>query len=241
MTALTLPAGRFRGLRLVGDVHGESAAFAAILDDARRDGRFVVQMGDLVDYGPDSPGVLRLALAMVERGEGLWLRGNHDDKFARWLAGRAVSVTGPLERTIAQLDAASDRDDLTARFRVAYDQAPFWLTWPGVLAVHGAFHPAMPELETPANAASRRDRDRLRALALFAETDGTQDAEGLPTRTHGWVDAIPAGLTVFVGHDIRATTAPLDVTGALGGLAIFLDTGAGKGGHLSCRDLPPPG
>jgi hypothetical protein len=53
------------------------------------------------------------------------------------------------------------------------------------------------------------------------------------------VDRIPAGLTVYCGHDRRSTNGrPYLRRGALGGTAVFLDTGAGKGGHLSWIDLP---
>ena len=43
-------------IRVVGDVHGDAVAFgyAAATD------RFVVQLGDLTDYGPDNAGALRI-------------------------------------------------------------------------------------------------------------------------------------------------------------------------------------
>ena len=43
-------------IRVVGDVHGDAVAFgyAAATD------RFVVQLGDLTDYGPDNAGTLRM-------------------------------------------------------------------------------------------------------------------------------------------------------------------------------------
>ena len=43
-------------IRVVGDVHGDATAFryAAATD------RFVVQLGDLTDYGPDNAGALRI-------------------------------------------------------------------------------------------------------------------------------------------------------------------------------------
>jgi protein phosphatase len=54
------------------------------------------------------------------------------------------------------------------------------------------------------------------------------------------VDRIPAGVTVYCGHDRRSTDGrPYRRVGSSGGTAVFLDTGAGKGGHLSWIDLPP--
>ncbi len=43
-----IPAGR--PLRVVGDVHGDTRAFAFAADTDR----FVIQLGDLTDGGPDS-------------------------------------------------------------------------------------------------------------------------------------------------------------------------------------------
>ena len=51
-----IPAGV--GLRVVGDVHGDIRAFRA----ATATDRFVVQLGDLSDHGPDSAAVLRTRL-----------------------------------------------------------------------------------------------------------------------------------------------------------------------------------
>ena len=43
---------------------------------------------------------------------------------------------------------------------------------------------------------------------------------------------------MLVGHDNRSRDGrPLVLTGARGGRAIFLDTGAGKGGALAWRDF----
>ena len=72
------------GLRIVGDVHGDLDAFRhAVATD-----RFVIQLGDLVDYGPDSAGVLRLMLQVMHEKRGLFLIGNHDRKLGRALMGK---------------------------------------------------------------------------------------------------------------------------------------------------------
>ena len=82
----TLPATT---LLAVGDVHGCLAQFAAmrsllgaVAADALRRGRSceLVMLGDYVDRGPDSPGVLH-QLGSLERDLGVpahLLRGNHD-------------------------------------------------------------------------------------------------------------------------------------------------------------------
>ena len=116
---------------MIGDVHGCLAELRALLeklgytldrDEAGRpvnaahpEGRRVIFLGDLVDRGPDSPGVLRLAMGMVAAGTALAVPGNHEDKLLRALRGRNVRVSHGLETTLAQLAAEP------AEFRAAVE------------------------------------------------------------------------------------------------------------------------
>ena len=78
----------------------------------------------------------------------------------------------------------------------------------------------------------------LLARALYGQTTGRVTGAGRPERLLRWVDDIPAGFTVYCGHDERSLARPYVRHGRLGGMAVFLDTGAGKGGHLSWVDRP---
>jgi len=78
----TLPPGP---VDIVGDVHGELDALRALLAAAGYDshgrhpeGRRLVFIGDLVDRGPDSPGVLHLVRDMVNSGLAHAILGNHE-------------------------------------------------------------------------------------------------------------------------------------------------------------------
>jgi protein phosphatase len=225
--AVTIPAGQ--GIRVVGDVHGDARAFAA----AARTDLFVIQLGDLVDHGPDSAEALRIAFDLRESGKGLFLLGNHDLKLARALAGQEVRMTSKLATTLAQLDPA-----LRDRARTEFARAPAWLVQRRRMFVHGGFHTAMLE-ETPPAAPEGRVHGVL-SRALYGEPTGRTQKDGYPERSLRWVDRIPADMTVYCGHDRRSTDGrPYIRHGALGGVAVFLDTGAGKGGHLSWIDLPP--
>lgn len=217
-------------LRVVGDVHGDLRAFSA----ATATDRFIVQLGDLSDHGPDSAGVLRTMFTLMDAGRGLFILGNHDRKLGRALTGQAVRMDAALQSTLAQLD-----DALRARALQEIARAPAWLTHGDIAFVHGGFHPAMLN-EPPPPPLGRVDP--LLSRALFGETTGRMQADGYPERVLRWVDRIPAGLTVYCGHDQRSTDGrPYRRNGSSGGLAIFLDTGAGKGGHLSWIDLPGDG
>jgi predicted phosphodiesterase len=86
------PATRYRRVIVVGDVHGCVAELRLLLDRLyyRSGVDLLVCVGDLVNKGPDSPGVLRLAA----EAQAVSVRGNHDDQalaaFYDARAGRAL-------------------------------------------------------------------------------------------------------------------------------------------------------
>lgn len=229
---LDLP-DRFEGIRVVGDVHGEAGQFRAAIAGARERRLFVLQLGDLTDRGPDDAGALRLMLDLLDEGAGAFLLGNHDRRLLRALMGHAVKQGHGLEEALAALDAAPD---LVPRVVEAISAAPAWLTRPGVVFVHGALHPEMLVEDSPPLAYAARTP--ALSYALYGETSGRRLESGMPERLYGWVDRIPPGLTVFCGHDVLARDGrPHLRKGAAGGRAVFVDTGAGKQGHLSWIDV----
>ncbi|MGH7121938.1 MAG: metallophosphoesterase [Acetobacteraceae bacterium] len=221
---------RAANLRVVGDVHGDVHGLGAALETER----FVLQLGDLADHGPDGAGALRMMFARLATGRGLFLLGNHDFKLARALAGRAVKRNPALTATLAGLD-----QELRTAALQAIAGAPAWLVAGSNFFVHGAFHIRM-LLEPPPERPLEQPVSPLLARALFGQTTGRMQPDGYPERTLHWVAHIPAGLTVYCGHDCLSRDGrPAIRRNAAGGAAIFLDTGAGKGGHLSWIDLDP--
>ena len=217
-------------LRIIGDVHGDYAAFARAVDTDR----FVIQLGDLTDHGPDSAGVLRLMFRLIDQGCGLFLLGNHDFKLAKALVGRAVKISLELQQTLNALDTATAE---RAVFEIT--RAPAWLCWKNAIFVHGGFHPAMletaPKLPNPV---VKGHGDEVFDRALYAQPTGNLRPDGHLERSLAWVNQIPAGITVYCGHDrVSQNGHPFVKHGLAGGTAIFLDTGAGKGGKLSWIDI----
>lgn len=78
-------------LYAIGDIHGQlgllKAAHDLIADDMARHGPGpVIHVGDLVDRGPDSRGVIDFLLAGLAQGaDWIVLKGNHDRMFSRFL------------------------------------------------------------------------------------------------------------------------------------------------------------
>jgi protein phosphatase len=237
----SLRARGFSGLRVVGDVHGEPAALAAAIAGAAEAGLFLLQLGDLTDYGSDSPEVLRLIFNLLDDEAGFFLLGNHDHKLRRALTGARVrSPPEATPRTLEQLHAAPDGPALASRAVTEIADAPAWWRIGPMLFVHAAFHPGM-LLQAPPREAGARKPDAITSRALFGQVTGGTTQDGFPERVLHWVESIPTGLTVYVGHDQRSRDGrPWETRGRGGGGAIFLDTGSGKGGHLSWLDLPLP-
>jgi hypothetical protein len=127
-------------LAVIGDVHGELEALEALLGEIERHtpARSLVFVGDLVDRGPDSPGVLRRVRALIDAGRAQLVLGNHELNLLRmdvepkadnrWLRGEArqlgdsgalpeVCVTSEAERSellamLADVPVALEREDL---------------------------------------------------------------------------------------------------------------------------------
>jgi protein phosphatase len=229
----------FVGLRVVADVHGDATAFAHAIAGAAAQHLYLIQLGDLTDYGPDSPEVLRLMFGVLDGERGRFILGNHDHKLRRALTGQRVRIAAEgMGRTLEQLGVADDGEALAQRFIQEVARAPAWLRIGSWLFVHGGYHPGMLHAEPPDDAGATRPEPVV-TRALFGQVTGRTRSDGYPERVLDWVDRIPSGMTVYCGHDRRSTDGRPFVQASLaGGRAVFLDTGAGKGGHLSWVDLP---
>lgn len=102
---------------IIGDVHGCFEELSELLEKLgwtlsdwvaqHPEGRKLVFVGDLVDRGPNSPDVLRLAMSSVATGTAICVPGNHDVKLLKKLSGRDVQIAHGLAETLAQLDQQS--------------------------------------------------------------------------------------------------------------------------------------
>lgn len=78
----------------IGDVHGEIEKLETLLgyirDDARAAGApyKIVFLGDLIDRGPDSRGVVARAKYLTETGQAITVKGNHEELFLHAYANR---------------------------------------------------------------------------------------------------------------------------------------------------------
>ncbi|GAA5072575.1 polynucleotide kinase-phosphatase [Nocardia iowensis] len=221
---------------VIGDVHGCRAELETLLgelgyvldrDDAGRAigarhpaGRTAVFVGDLVDRGPDTPGVLRLVMGMVAAGTALCVTGNHENKLVRALDGKQVRVAHGLAESLAQL-AAEDEVFRKAAHEFCRGLVSHYVLDGGKLVVA---HAGLKEEY------HGRASGRVRSFAMYGETTGETDEYGLPVR-YPWANDYRGRATVLYGH-----TPVLDLQWVNNTLC--LDTGVVFGGRLSALRYP---
>ncbi|MBS1713871.1 MAG: polynucleotide kinase-phosphatase [Armatimonadetes bacterium] len=184
------------------------------------EGRRAVFLGDLVDRGPDSPSVLRLAMDMVASGTALCVPGNHDEKLSKKLAGKDVQVRHGLEQTLEQLDGASD--DALAELRTFLDGMVSHLVLDEgrIVVAHAGMREDM----------QGRASSAVRSFALYGETTGETDDFGLPVR-FDWASEYRGKAKVVYGHTPVVEPEWLNRT-------INVDTGCVFGGRLTALRYP---
>lgn len=216
----------------IGDVHGCVDELVALLGTlgydvapdrttaAHPQGRTAFFVGDLVDRGPDSPGVLRLVMGMVRDGSAVCVPGNHENKLGRALAGRMVKVSHGLAETLAQLEAqpAEFRAEVAAFIDGLVSHA---VVDDGRCVVA---HAGLPER------LHNRSSGAVRSFALYGDTTGETDEFGLPVR-YPWANDYRGSAIVVYGHTPVPEAEWTNNT-------ICIDTGCVFGGELTALRYP---
>ena len=211
---------------IIGDIHGCAAELETLLgklgydDGVHPAGRTAVFVGDLVDRGPDSPGVLRRVMSMVGSGNALCVPGNHENKYGRHLKGRKVQHTHGLAETIEQMEGQTD--EFRSQVREFIDGLVSHYVLDGGRLV--VCHAGLPEKY------HGRTSGRVRSHALYGDTTGETDEFGLPVR-YPWANDYRGKAMVLYGHTPVLNLEWVNNT-------LCLDTGAVFGGRLSALRYP---
>ncbi|MBX3269829.1 MAG: polynucleotide kinase-phosphatase [Sandaracinaceae bacterium] len=219
---------------IIGDVHGCRDELVALLVElgyeatdadgrprfAHPEGRKAVFVGDLVDRGPDSPGVLEIVMTMVRHDAAICVPGNHEIKLRRKLDGRDVRLTHGLAETMAQLEGRPEA--FLSEVRSFIDGlVSHYVFDDGKLVVA---HAGMKE------AFQGRASGKVREFALYGETTGETDEYGLPVR-FDWASQYRGRAMVVYGH------TPVPRAEWING-TLCLDTGCVFGGELTALRYP---
>jgi len=221
---------------VIGDIHGCRSELETLLtelgydlvrDEERRAvdalppaDRTAVFVGDLVDRGPDTPGVLRLVMGMVEAGHALCVPGNHENKLVRALNGRKVQLKHGIAESLDQLS----REPEEFRKRVVEFCtrliSHYVLDSGNLVVAHAGLKEAY----------QGRASGRVRSFALYGETTGETDEYGLPVR-YPWAEEYRGKAMVLYGHTPTVTPEWINNT-------LCLDTGCVFGGELTALRYP---
>lgn len=195
----------------VGDIHGCSVALAALVRAVGIGPRdTVVSLGDYIDRGPESRGVIEQLLALGEQCRLIPLLGNHEEMLFAVLEGRSdldswLRFGG--DRTLASYGIESPNDIPVRHLDFLKGCLPYHETDTHIL-VHAGYWPNLPMAEQPFN-------------ALLWE--------------HLQVDkAYPhySNKTVVVGHTPQKDGNPLDLE-----FFVCIDTDCCEGGWLTALDV----
>jgi protein phosphatase len=230
---------------VIGDVHRNLNDFDTLLAQAVEADAHVLLLGDLVDYGFYNIDTVETAYDLIRKGKAHLIWGNHERKVDRWINadfGKTFKgVIGPgLSVTANEINAAivndpSFKEKFLARWRcIANHSRQCFNLGDKYLLTHGASTVDMWEMGNAHTLYGVHQN-----MAFFGQVDTKQPmlSNGMPNRIYEWVNDIPKGKTVIVGHDPRDKVNPMVVDNANGGRAIFLDTGSSKGGKLSSMML----
>jgi|SRR5476651_397556 len=229
----------YEGITVVPDVHGALHTMLNAIRWAHCRNNFLLFLGDLLDYGVDSLETIDEAYRLVVRGEAEVINGNHEKKIYRWITQRDgashIKLSEANKVTTSRIEALGEgeMERWTSRFRALYNMSRNHRIARNFAFTHGAVHPDIWRVT------DKRVSGKFEEMCLFGEVDNEiqRRADGYPNRVYRWVDKLPNDHIAIVGHDIRSTDIPLIHQGTNGGLAIFLDTGCSKSGHLSTVDI----
>jgi protein phosphatase len=219
---------------VIGDVHGcfdelleLMTALGYQVERAGEDfsvvapeGRKLFFVGDLVDRGPATPDVLRLAMGMVEAGLAICVPGNHDVKLVKVLKGRDVQLTHGLAESMQQLEKATPEFRAKALKFLDGLVSHYVLDDGKLVVAHAGMKESM----------QGRGSARVREFALYGETTGETDEFGLPVRYNWSADYRGKALVVY-GH--TPVPEPLWLNGT-----VNIDTGCVFGGRLTALRYP---
>ena len=225
---------------VIGDVHGCVAELtellALICEKAKAPKIEVILLGDSIDKGPDSAGVLDLVF--MSSFPNLTIRsilGNHCEKFLRWCFAQQREEAGGAKNEIKNkwgFEKIREYQDFLV-------QCPLWISLPeyGVTLLHGGVETWMKELPSAKlSEASKYEKNILRIRYLSSTGKMIRlGEEDLEKGDRWWADVYDGRFgTIIYGHQ------PYDKV-AYHEHAIGLDTSCVHGGELTALHLSVDG
>ena len=192
-------------LYAIGDIHGQLRMLEALVERVPfREEDEIVFLGDFIDRGSDSRGVVEFLMAFKrEYPKAVCLRGNHEDMLLDYLAGggryspNIYLMNGGLETLRGYGASPREGFRLPPSHREFFDALQWTHEARGFIFVHAGLRPGVP-----------LDRqDPMDLVWIREEFIGARHDFGRPVvfgHTPGW--EIKNELPLFLGIDTRAVT-----------------------------------
>lgn len=196
----------------VGDVHGCAEELDELLESiAPTPDDLLIFLGDYVDRGPDSRGVIEQLIALESRCRLVTLMGNHDAALLAIVDGSLSleywdAIGG--DATLASYGELDDPRAIEPAHVAWIRRCPRWFELPEHFFVHANYLPTVPLNEQP---------DDVRLWTSLRDC--------VPSRH-------VSGKIAVVGHTPQAGNRVLDQ-----GHLLCLDTGCCYGGSLTAREI----
>jgi serine/threonine protein phosphatase 1 len=201
----------------IGDIHGCRAALDHLLAFVDpKPGETIVALGDFVDRGPDSKGVIDKLIELHVAGQLVALRGNHEIMMLHALEGEmehlsfwiACGGEAALESYAPEGQAPLIEHVPATHLHFIKHTCVDWYEMETHFFVHANVHPDLPLAEQ-------------KTAHLHWESFGVN-----------WHRAHCSGKIMVCGHTQQRSGVPLNL-----GSAVCIDTAAYAGGWLTCLDV----
>ncbi len=222
---------------IIGDIHGCYEELVALLNQLgylideslidsdslavrHPENRMLIFIGDLVDRGPHSKKVVELVMNVTNHHAGLCVKGNHEDKFQRYLLGKNVQLKHGLEMTVQDYPLSNDEMNAKTIAFLRKLVSHYVLDEGNLIVAHAGLKEEFQE----------RDSGKVLSFALYGDTTGEIDEMGLPIR-NDWAQSYHGKAMVVYGHTPLIEPQWINNT-------ICIDTGCVFGRKLTALRYP---
>lgn len=227
---------------VIGDVHGCREELVKLIKEIDEEYPWsrLIFLGDLVDRGPDSRGVLEVARGLKEDRTAFFLRGNHEDKHLafhqREIRREKEGVPNLMTMTGEQLRCQKSFTE--EDFQFMEEMRPFLrfrtsgFEW---IATHAGVPVDLPVEE------QRIDR-LVRTRYVSAQHGGYRSGKtpfSTPEGCVPWYTMWKGPENVVFGHDVKSLDTPFVHPAGKDVVCVGIDTGCVFGGHLTAMIIPP--
>jgi len=212
---------------IIGDIHGCLDEFKELLGKLKYDKAEdrLILLGDLVDRGPDSVGVVKYARKLGAE----CVMGNHEYKFVKWFRaqGSRMAEFHDSQRFYTQFS----EEDINYIMNM-----PTYIKLDNVLVVHAGLKPGIPiSAQSKEDLMYLRYTDEQRRFVSLKKINklGSKEAAG----AHFWTEYWTGPESVVYGHNVHSQEDPLIEEVIPGVMCYGLDTGCCFGGRLTALVL----